>query len=333
MVYGGGDVNLTIREPSAADLDRCLALLASPYLCDQALHPQLRAMWFAILASGCGIGFAVSDGDDDGRLVHFGFIVFVRDEAATEYHACRKPLIAQRILAAWIAGERPFLDLDQIARGNAGAGVNLVVTHYGGLHGDGRATIANYESFRWAVRGWNIRTYTNEVFPHPERPGREFGATAGYRILEYADGALREAGIPADDRRPFLWVATRADAASSDGYAVKILFDTYAPPRCGFTSLEQALLRCALDGDTDASLATRLGFSESAVKKHFRKIHDKATDARVVIASRVHASCRGAETRRHLLNYLRDHPEELRPYSRVARTVDTFGARLKAASQ
>jgi len=42
-------------------------------------------------------------------------------------------------------------------------------------------------------------------------------------------------------------------------------------------------------------------------------------------ADRVHAASRGAERRRHLLNYLRQHLEELRPYEPPTAVVRRAG--------
>jgi hypothetical protein len=301
-----------------SDFDRCLAQLPSPYMCGPSQHEQLRCVWEDGLSSRCGGGIVAADSSDPEKIVQFGFMVFVADRQADDYQACLRPLIARRMLAAWIEGERRFLDRSQIARANAGSGLNLVITHYGRYPGDPRQTIANYEAFRILVRGWKLRTYTVEVFSDPERRDREWGASLGYRVLEYSDDVLRAAGIP-KDRAPFLWAATCADAANNRGYGVKLLFDSYAPPRIGLSEFEQDVLGSALDGQTDAAIALQLSISQAAVKKHFRRIYEKVGDADVLNGSFPPAkgsTGRGTEMRRRLLNYLREHPEELRPYAR-----------------
>lgn len=137
----------------------------------------------------------------------------------------------------------------------------------------------------------------------------------GYRVLEYSPDVLRAAGIP-QDRAPLVWAATRRDAKSNPGYAVALLFNTFAKPRLQFTRLEQDLLGLALHGATDASIAHIAGFSESAIKKHFRTLYEKVYAAGVfdgVADAGTARPTRGLELRRHLLTYLREHPEELRP--------------------
>ena len=74
-------------------------------------------------------------------------------------------------------------------------------------------------------------------------------------------------------------------------------------------------------GETCEALATSLSLSPWTVKKCWRAIYDRVADVDrdllpPSIAYGAHASSRGAERRRHLLNYLRQHLEELQPFKR-----------------
>jgi hypothetical protein len=97
-------------------------------------------------------------------------------------------------------------------------------------------------------------------------------------------------------------------------------FDYHAPI-LGFNRSEQRLLSCALSGATDEHLAATLDTSLSTVKKTWVSIYGRAGKHLSAEAStsdwlEVKSAGRGRERRRHLLSYLREHPEELRPYSR-----------------
>ncbi|MGB8910414.1 MAG: hypothetical protein WCC84_16850, partial [Candidatus Cybelea sp.] len=265
-------MDLELRDIRASDFDR-LVPLVSPFLCDPSQHEALRAMWTEIIRSKCGVTNVAAD-VEQSSIIHFFFAVFVSDGRADEYHQCRHPSIARRLLAEWVAGERPFLHADEIARANAGSGLNLVLMQYGGRRGDPRAHIANYEGSRRAIRGWDLRTFTVEKFTEPHHDDRGWGRSLGYRVLEYPPDELRAAGF-AKDRAPFLWAATRRDAEFNPGYATALLFKTYAAPRFAFTPGEQRVLGLALDGATDSSVARAVGISESAVKKHFRTVYEK----------------------------------------------------------
>ncbi len=316
-------MDLELRDITVSDLDGLLPLVP-PWLCDPLQHEALRAMWLEIILAKRGIAAVATGAERPYAIVHFFFGIFVGDRRAEEYHQCRHPLIARRLLAEWIAGKRPFLHGEEIARANAGTGLNLVAAYFGGPRDDGRASIANYESARRAIRGWNLRSYTAEVFSVPPRDYRDWGRSLGYRVLEYSDDELRTAGVP-EDWRPLIWAATRRDAEFNYGYATALLFKTYAVPRFAFTPREQQMLNLALDGATDSSIARTVGITESGVKKHFRTVYEKVHAAGVFepLATTAEPAelTRGVELRRHLLTYLREHLEELRPYQITARSV------------
>ena len=200
-----------------------------------------------------------------------------------------------------------------------------MVTHYGfvaeaGDDGLGdKLRYATYESFRRHRQELHFRSFTNEVF---DRSSKEMGAGWGFRVGWYTEEQpSAPTGIPAD-KAPCVWMATREDALDNPGAVFpSVLFRTFAQPRFGFDLREQRLLKLALDGHTDESVAGILGTSVSITKKCFRSIYDKV--------SRLPASTPGSwiptkaarklsvdmRTRRYLLNYLRDHAEELHPYN------------------
>jgi DNA-binding CsgD family transcriptional regulator len=96
----------------------------------------------------------------------------------------------------------------------------------------------------------------------------------------------------------------------------------YDAPQIGFSLSEQKLLLAALRGGTDEELSDELAISLSAVKKAWSSIYDRATDhlpdsiLTPTEEERLNGD-RGKQKKQRLLAYLREHPEELRPYARV----------------
>ncbi len=93
------------------------------------------------------------------------------------------------------------------------------------------------------------------------------------------------------------------------------IFD-YQPPLLGLNRGEQRLLSSALPGATDQQLAEMLGASLPAVKKMWVSIYRRVEDSLPELTSdpppaELPGGGRGREKRRHLLAYLREHPEEL----------------------
>lgn len=324
-------MDLVVREPEVSDYDDCIKQLASPWMCDPTRWDALRAMWQELVKSRCHPSVVVLDAVRS-TLIGFAVSVFVEDSRAQEYHRCRVPLLSRRMLEEWSAGGRPFLSWDEVARANAGPGLNLVSAYYGRRRGDPHMNTANHEAIRLSLRGWNLRTYSAEVFSEPDRDDRELGRTLGYSILEYPSDAIRAVGIP-EERRPFLWAATRNDNAQRENWASYLLFDNYKPPRFRLTPLEQRIVIAGLEGATDIAIAQHLNMSLPAIKKHFRNVYEKVADSGAInilgTQSLTLTNGRGAEMRRHLLRYLRDHFEELRPYRRAEATSgEAASARL-----
>lgn len=91
----------------------------------------------------------------------------------------------------------------------------------------------------------------------------------------------------------------------------------FSPPRMGFSPSERRMLRLAVTQLTDEQIGDELGISAHGIKKLWRSVHQRATDAMPQLFDEPVASdtgTRGPERRRTLLQYLRQHPEEMRPY-------------------
>ena len=111
--------------------------------------------------------------------------------------------------------------------------------------------------------------------------------------------------------------ATKEMAAKQPGSWAHLFF-AYRKPVIGFTRSEQRLLSAALQGGTDGELSDLLGVSLSAVKKMWASIYlrvqsAKPSDARIELDESIDGD-RGKEKKQKLLVFLREHPEELRPY-------------------
>jgi hypothetical protein len=88
-----------------------------------------------------------------------------------------------------------------------------------------------------------------------------------------------------------------------------------------FSRGEQLLLLAALSARTDQELSDHLVISPSTIKNTWRSIYNRSASRLPEMfldhsPADVEISKRGSEKRRHLLAFLREHPEELRPVSR-----------------
>src|SRR5207302_4704306 len=116
---------------------------------------------------------------------------------------------------------------------------------------------------------------------------------------------------------PYLVGLTRQESDRSDGSLLSMLF-RHSPRRFSFRPGQQEMLRSAISGATDEDLAVSLRVSVSAIKKRWGEVYGRVQEGDPELLPTVSprsaaGGLRGRESRRHLLNYLRDHPEELQP--------------------
>ena len=218
----------------------------------------------------------------------------------------------------------------ELAQLNARGEVNFLVLHYEQLLTD----LANPDTLQ--VLGVAMSLFR---FAH-----------AGYRLqCLYQEGTAEQAGYlqsmgfrPRTARSqpalPELFGLHRLEATMLlPGTPVRDAFQ-FTPPRFGFAASERRMLRLAVTDLTDEAIGDELGISGHGVKKLWRLVHQRAQDA--LPALFVEGSqqpggeggSRGPEKRRALLQYLRQHPEELRPYSAAAAQAHAAGSPAPAAS-
>jgi DNA-binding CsgD family transcriptional regulator len=155
--------------------------------------------------------------------------------------------------------------------------------------------------------GFHLRLIVNEVFG----AGARYMEAGGFRL------AYAEAPAPAargDDPRMF--VLRRESIAPGAIHPLSFLFHA-AAPRLGFSVGQQRVLHQALLNRSDTEIASALGISLDAVKKTWRRIYERVTTELPYlsgVAGNEGRERRAAERRRHLLEYLRHHMEEIRPW-------------------
>jgi DNA-binding CsgD family transcriptional regulator len=142
---------------------------------------------------------------------------------------------------------------------------------------------------------------------------------------DYAEHYATGNPEPAASVRPFLMGLTREDPESAlPGTTCSFLFER-SVPRFGFSPAEQRMLLWALLVQSDSMIAERLGLSPSTLKQTWRSIYDRvscvdplldASDGSPMSGTTA-VTARGKEKRTRLIEYLRLHMEELRPFPRA----------------
>lgn len=315
-------MHLTYRPATEEDVESCVGLLLEPFMYVPAIRSRLAALWRGWLRSGLMQMTVLEDETRPPRIrrVAFGNSVFVSDSFMREARAGLPPYISARITERYLADSSPILDPNSVRKAIAGDGLNLVVLHIGwpeeilDAEEIRRVKAKLVEAFFFTHAGYPIKDFMQEVCSLEEM---RRGVAAGLAVYNDYSGywAKNSQEEPPDRERPYLLGVDR-DNASEGSYVAPVFL--YTPPRFFFTSGEQELLQLALIDKTDEEMARALHISESAVQKRWQSIFDRAmesgvrwlpTQPEIGREGRV----RGVEKRRHLLSYLRSHPEELRP--------------------
>ena len=219
-------------------------------------------------------------------------------------------------------GDSPILTDKQVQEANSTSGLHLYVWHTGvSLEDNNRPEVhsALVGEFVRHYRGYRLRELLQQAESLENFRGMR--AAGGLRVGP-TDGRYEdywESGPVDVIEDPQLVGLTAEIAHRMKASWISTLFN-YEPPCFGFSRSEQRLLICALDGGTDEEISNHLCISASAVKKAWRNVYQRLDLTGVAGLSNNHERpegciARGKEKKNHLLAYLREHPEELRPYS------------------
>jgi hypothetical protein len=281
------------------------------------------AFWKRLHADHAFIATCIEEHEPGGlsHIVAFGATVFVTDAFMEEARSGCEPGLLRRLVEQELQGKTPhILRREAIARANAGSGLNTIIIHTapklpspGGEPGYAYRYYLK-EAIVWSHRGYRIREGLQEVWSEIDL---EWVQAYMYLRCDYAAYYRRtRALVPTPP--PFLYGVTAEETLKNASSLAAPVF-LYTPPRFYFPRGAQEMLSRALDGETDAALAESLHVSLATVKMRWRAIYDRVEQIEPglfpELAERQGESSRGREKRRHILEYVRDHPEELRPFA------------------
>lgn len=294
--------------PTTPHLRQSLASLMSTLVAEQAIK--------GIVIEG------VSAGATEYRLVGLGLSAFVEPQLMDSYLATPCPFVFVDLLERTARRETQALGPGRIARDNAGDGLDLIV-HYLQRGWD-------LSSPLWrAVGAMGHKTYVEHHRGYHLRRALQEDWTTNCAI--YLAAGYREHGtltvdpqtlpatfaIPSPTRTLFFADATDINSRAP-GSTVSYVFQRLQP-RCGFPLSEQRLLERAVEGATDKELAVLLDLSPTTIKSLWRQIYRRVTVHVPLVLPQGDVedeNKRGAEKRRRVISFVRDHPEEIRPFAK-----------------
>jgi hypothetical protein len=303
-----------------ADLGQCVELLRNRFMYDARALCELHTMWLRIISDDVGRSAVVFDSTHPDRVLAFSVSVAISESRFGEILTNGAPFIGRSLFDDWRSGREPFLDEAAFKEANARGDLHIAVAYNGvdeGLDPSARtdALSALSEQFVRQHEGVNLKALVHEAYGVPE----EHAVDLGMHVTPYRQTYRPEVADLPLHRKPLLLTMTRDEARRRPANLVMHqLFLRFSPPQCGLGKLERRLLRFAAEGLPDGTIAEALHISPSTLKKRWSAVY--ASMERVTgIAPGGRVGQRGAEIRRHVLRYVRQHPEELHAY--VARSI------------
>ncbi|HVM32174.1 MAG TPA: hypothetical protein VMU88_03505 [bacterium] len=311
----------TLRSIAAPDLEGLFPILREKFILKPADRSGFLSLWRELLEKNACISVAVEDRRlaPGKRLVGFGMSVFVTDAFARRVND-EGPFLSRLFLREWAGGNRPYLLKPEVAAANAGEGLNLMVLHYGWREealapADLAAVrLKQTESFLQQHAGYKVKEYLQEVFGEELR---DFVLTAGSLLRQdYQEARWKKPlrGVSKGDW-PYLTGFRAEEILARAGTTASMLQARAQPPRFALAPSEQDMLSKALQGETDEKLSRSLKVSPWTIKKRWQSVYLKVRKADPDLLENNGPEKKNEQRRRYLLDYLRQHPEELRPRS------------------
>ena len=281
-----------------------------------ALREVVAHEWRVLLENPATLSFVAEDAGraPERRLVGCGQLAFVTDGFVRRARSDTASRVNVQATHPLPDGSWPLLTPLEVARANGGAGLNGLFTRWtrATLPPDELRLVGRFmhDAGLSQTRGYQFKELLIEAIGEA---ARDSGLHAGFLQRRSLSGPQDD--LPAA-KRPFLMGLTREEAHQREGSVMGHYF-IHCPPRFGFTARQQEMLRLSLRHPelSDEALAEALGVSVGAAKNWWKLVYERVSKADPDLLPLVAGGrARGPEKRRRLLQYLREHPEELRPY-------------------
>ena len=264
------------------------------------------------------------------QLAAFGLGCFMGDELRMRYLARPFPFLALHVLEQAMNGrvEETLLSRQEVARRHASPPPRLDYLVLCWLHDnydfsglDARHLLLNgIRIMDRYMTGFRLRSLLLEGWAKY----RVAFELAGFsRLRTDFDGAHlppHHQALLKDPRykAPIHGYYTLQDAMSQLQLSPLSHLFTFNEPVLQLTDSQKAVLDLAVDGYSDRAIAAILNISRNAVHMRWRGIYEKAARFLPELAqAEEHCcaqGCRGMEKRRIVVQYIRDHPQEIRPW-------------------
>jgi hypothetical protein len=313
---------LRYRPLAQADFPECLSLLPPWLDLDPTTHAALPGAWQQrFLNEPALITMVMEDLAEPlgQRIQSWGVSIALNADHIKQLQLDTAPPahVTRRVYRALIDGSMTPMGDRDLGLANAQGQLHLLSLHWDMKGRDlsdpyvlSVLNISN-ECFRAGHAGY----FTQSMYFEGSELDAPMVAAAGFPHHPYADPQALQALPPV--RRPMLFgIGREAARGSLPGSSVRTVFEHHAP-LFRFSASQRRLLWLALYDDSDDNLGRVLDASTHGLKKLWRGIYERIQDQQPDFFGDDDSTDgkRGTEKRRQVLAYVRQRPEELRPWA------------------
>jgi hypothetical protein len=301
-----------------ADLRECLLIEPARVGAERiGLKRAVRA-WRAIFNNGDSCVACLVEKITPGskEVVGFGMAVFVTSLFADVVLEDPQPGLNARVIESIDAGHSVIPAYRYLQTANASATLDHVVMYscekLHSLNPNELSLVRNHlaRAYMESFAGYRLRRMLYEIVREDE-----FEKLKGYRGIRIVKRFSRP------ESSGILWKGDRAlceataESFSDDPASVAARpFIDRALPILDFTSSQKRLLVAALRGAENAELAHHLCRTPAAIKRTWAGIFEKCVQHIPELLPTTKGSLRGLQKRHKVTAYIREHPEEIRPF-------------------
>lgn len=310
------------RPAGHGDLNECLQLLPSWLPLDESARKSIPLIWTRLLSQPAFNADVIENLNQPAgkAIVGVGMSIALDEHWSKRLTDDPPPFAAAHVYRALMDGSFTPPTDKELGIMNAAGNVTFLVLHYTQkLHDFRDPDTINLLSvamtmFRNSHSGYRLK----QLYQEGVGSELEYLASMGFRSR--TQRAARPLLRQEDSGVPELYGLSREEAAQLlPGNPVRDAFQ-FTPPVLGLSASERRMLRLAIHDQADEAVSHELDLSGHTIKKLWASIHNRVAMKLpslyndMATGMQKDMSTRGPEKRRCLINYLRHHPEELRPF-------------------
>jgi hypothetical protein len=308
------------RPTGKADLRECLLLRPARLGAERIGVKRALRAWTTVLDDGdaCITSLVEKITPGSSEIVGFGLAVFVNSTFADATLANPQPGLNASIIESIDAGKSVIPAYRYLQTANASATLDHVVMYscekQDSLNSNELGLVRNQlaRAYLDSFVGYWLRRMLYEIVDDDE-----FEKIKGYRGIRI----IRRLSTPKLPGIPPLWTGNRAlceataESFSHDPASLAARpFIERALPILDFSPSQKRLLVAALRGAENAELAHSLCRTPAAIKRTWTGIFEQCVQHHPALLPATDGSMRGQQKRHKVMAYIREHPEEIRPF-------------------